>query len=232
MEFYIFDSYLRYQKENSPSFFKAIRKTPKHLWILLGLATICAILGIVFSFVDNLSWLFLLFAPAEIILTFVAFILQERWEIKHSDRELEEFKSSSVELYNWLSNLSITSQTEIELLLKRLNDYRAEQIEKREKQNDKIDKWMQTLIIPLILAIITAFISDQADIESVLMFIFFMLAIVAMIYGLIWLVRSIAGILQTQRRHKLDYFISDLQGVLDVVFIFNHLDNKKENIVE
>lgn len=209
-----------------------MKKTPKYLWVLLGLAVICAISGMIFSFIDNLWWLFLVFAPAEIVFTFMAFVLQERWEIKHSDRELEEFKISSVELYNWLSNLSITSQADIELLLERLNDYRDGQIEKREKQNNKIDKWMQTLIIPLILAIITALISNQADIESVLMFIFFMLAIVAMIYGLIWLVRSVVGILQTQRRNKLDYFISDLQGVLDVVFIFNHSDNEQEDIIE
>ena len=232
MEFYIFNSYLKYQKENSPSFFRTMKKTPKYLWILLGLAVICAISGMIFSFIENLSWLFLVFAPAEIVFTFMAFVLQERWEIKHSDREMEEFKTSSIELYNWLSNLSITSQEDIELLLERLNDYRDGQIEKREKQNNKIDKWMQTLIIPLILAIITALISNQADIESVLIFIFFMLAIVAMIYGLIWLVRSVVGILQTQRRNKLDYFITDLQGVLDVVFIFNHSNNAQEDIIE
>ena len=232
MEFYIFNSYLKYQKEHSPSFFRTMKKTPKYLWILLGLAGICAILGMIFSFVDNLSWLFLMFASAEIVFTFIAFVLQERWEIKHSDRELEEFITSSIELYGWLSKLSITSQGDIELLLERLSDYRDGQIEKREKQNNKIDKWMQTLIIPLILAIITALISNQADIESVLMFIFFMLAIVAMIYGLVWLVRSIVGILQTQRRNKMDYFIADLQGVLDVVFVFNHSDSKPRALVE
>ena len=185
MEFYIFNSYLKYQKENSPSIFNAMKRTPISLWIILGLAVICAILGTVFSFIDGLGWLFLFFSLVEIIFTFTVFVLQERWEIKHSDMELEEFKTSSIELYNWLSNLSIASQADIELLLERLNDYREGQIEKREKQNNKIDKWMQTLIIPLILAIITALISNQADIESVLMFIFFMLAIVAMIYGLI-----------------------------------------------
>ena len=232
MEFYIFNSYLKYQKENSPSIFKAMKRMPIALWIILGLAVICAILGTVFSFIDGLAWLFLVFSLAEIIFTFTAFVLQERWEIKHSDMEWEEFKTSSIELYNWLSNLSITSQADIELLLERLNDYRDGQIEKREKQNNKIDKWMQTLIIPLILAIITALISNQADIESVLMFIFFMLAIVAMIYGLIWLVRSVVGILQTQRRNKLDYFITDLQGVLDVEFIFNRSNNEQEDIVE
>lgn len=232
MEFYIFNSYLKYQKENSPSLFRKMKKTPKYLWILLGLAVICAISGMIFSFIENLSWLFLVFAPAEIVFTFMAFVLQERWEIKHSDREMEKFKTSSIEFYNWLSNLSIKSREDIELLLERLNDYRDGQIEKREKQNNKIDKWMQTLIIPLILAIITALISNQADIESVLTFIFFMLAIVAMIYGLIWLVRSVVGILQTQRRNQLDYFITDLQGVLDVVFIFNHSNDEQEDIVE
>ena len=232
MEFYIFNSYLKYKKENSPSIFKAMKRTPIFLWIILGLAVICSILGTVFSFIDGLAWLFFVFSLAEIIFTFTAFVLQERWEIKHSDMELEEFKTSSIELYNWLSNLSITSQADIELLLERLNDYRGGQIEKREKQNNKIDKWMQTLIIPLILAIITALISNQADIESVLIFIFFMLAIVAMIYGLIWLVRSVVGILQTQRRNKLDYFITDLQGVLDVVFIFNRSNNEQRDIVE
>ena len=231
MEFYIFNSYLKYQKENSPSLFKAMKRTPIYLWIILGLAVICAVLGTVFSFIDGLAWSFLVFSLAEIVFTFVAFVLQERWEIKHSDRELEEFKTSSIELYNWLSNLSITSRADIELLLERLSDYRDGQIERREKQNNKIDKWMQTLIIPLILAIITALISNQADVESVLMFIFFMLAIVAMTYGLIWLVRSIVGILQTQRRNKMDYFIADLQGVLDVVFIFNNSEIQPEALI-
>jgi uncharacterized membrane protein len=91
--------------------------------------------------------------------------------------------------------------------------------------------YMLIAFINSIVAIITALISNQADIESVLIFIFFMLAIVAMIYGLIWLVRSVVGILQTQRRNKLDYFITDLQGVLDVVFIFNRSNNEQGDIV-
>ena len=231
MEFYIFNMYLKYQKEKSPSFFKRIKKSPSYLIIALILAIIFAVVAIVCMFVSKLLWLQLISSFLYISIAFISFLLQDRWEIKHSEREMKEFEKSSLSLYKWLSQLSITSREDIDLLIDRLETYVDDQKANKKAQNEKIDKWMQTLIIPLILAIITALIANQTDIEAVFIYIFLMLAIVAIVYGLIWLFRSIVGILQSQKRNKIEYFIGDLQGVLDVVFIFNKLD-KQDNIIE
>jgi hypothetical protein len=96
----------------------------------------------------------------------------------------------------------------------------AKQDELKRQQNDKIDKWMQTLVIPLILAIITAFISDQTDIKNVIAYAFALLATLGLIYAFIWIARSVIGMLNYNKREDIQCCIDDLQSVLDVVFVF------------
>ena len=228
MELHILNSYLKYQKEHSQSFFKEIVKIPIYMLVIFALSIVLLILSVIFCFVDGLEWLFLPFSIIEFILAFIVYILQERWEINHSDRELTDYKTYCKELYRWLGDYSITSKADIELLLNRLTCKVKEHNKHKKQLGDKIDKWMQTLIIPLIIAVVTALISNKTNIEEVLAYIFYLLAVVAIIYGLIWIIRSIVGFLENQKRSKMEYFINDLRGVIDVIFLFNS-DGKSTN---
>lgn len=79
---------------------------------------------------------------------------------------------------------------------------------------------MQTFIIPLILAIITALITNQVEINRIISYAIYLLAITGMIYGFIWVVRSIINAIKCAKRSDLEDFIVRLQGVIDIMFIF------------
>lgn len=228
METYIFYCYLKYKKKNNPTFRTILKKIPTKITVMIITTFLCAVLGLISSFFVKWPWLFWVFAIAEGSLGFRAFILVEKWEVNISDKEFDNFKSSSRELYEWLSKMSISSKENIEILIDRLNNTVLEQKNQHRQQSDKIDKWMQTLIIPLIIAIITALIANQVEIDKIVTYTVYLLAIAGMIYGFIWLIRSIIAAIKNIRRGDMEDFIGDLQGVIDVMFVFK--DNS-ENII-
>ena len=229
MEYHILNNYLKYQKEHSPSLMKELKKVPLHMLIITGLAILCAIVGSIFAFTENLKHIFWLFVLLEVVFAYILFISLDKWTIKHSDIELLDFKTYHKELYEWLKSISISSKEHIEILINRFNDILDGQIKEKEKRSDKIDKWMQTMIIPVVLAIITGIISAQKDIEEILVYTFSLIALIIMIYGVIWIIRSIIGIFQKKGQNNIEYFLCDLEAILDVMFIFNNEDEESLN---
>ena len=82
------------------------------------------------------------------------------------------------------------------------------------KENN--DKWMQTLALPVVLAIITAFLSQQGDINERIAEIAAVLIVFAVLSfgfaGIIAILRSVRNWEIT----NLMWFREDLQGVLDL----------------
>ena len=226
METYIFYCYLKYKKKNNSTLRTMLKKVPTKIIVMIITTFLCAVLGLICSFFVRWPWLFWVFAIAECSLGFRAFILVEKWEVNISDKELDNFKSSSRELYEWLSKMSISSKENIEILINRFKNTVLEQKNQHRQQSDKIDKWMQTLIIPLIIAIITALIANQVEINKIVIYTVYLLAVAGMVYGLIWLIRSIIAAIKNIRRSDMENFIEDLQGVIDVMFVFK--DNSED----
>ena len=224
MEYHLLNNYIKYQKEHSVSLIKEIKSIPIYGLIFLSLAIIFGVIAAIFAFIDSTSLIFWISIILETITAFALFIYEERWNIKHSDKELYNFKNESKELYKWLCSLSISSRSHIETIVQRLIDDIDDDISRKEKANEKADRWMQTMIIPIALAIITSIIANRNDIDEILYYVVSIIAIVLMIYAFIWIVRSVKGMIQKQRRSKIEYFIEALKGVIDVIFIFNSED--------
>lgn len=220
MEYHLLNSYLKYQKEHSESFTKVIKKIPWYIIVLLIFAILCLAASIVSVFVVGMNEWFYAFTFAEAIIAFTLYWVQERWEIKYSREHYNDFRTSAQDLYNWLSEYSITTKEDIELIKVRLTNDLEKQDALKRQQSDKIDKWMQTLVIPLLLAIITTFISNQTDIESVVGYVFSLLAIAFLIYAIVWIIRSVYGLLNSRKRNNIELFLDDLQSVIDVIFVF------------
>lgn len=227
MEYHLLNSYLKYQKDHSVSFTKAIKKIPWYIIVLLIFAILCLAASIISVFVAGVNEWFYAFTFAEAIIAFTLYWVQERWEIKYSREHYNDFKTAAHDLYNWLSEYSITTKEDIELIKLRLTNDMEKQDALKRQQSDKIDKWMQTLVIPLILAIITTFISNQTDIESVVGYVFSLLAIAFLVYAIVWIIRSVYGLLNSRKRNNIELFVDDLQSVIDVMFVFAAKDNSK-----
>lgn len=131
METYIFHCYLKYRNKNAPTFRTLLKKIPMKIKVMFIVTLLCAVLGLIWSFFPKWPWLFWILAAVECFLGFRVFILVEKWEIHTSDKDLDNFKSSSRELYEWLSELSISSKENIEILINRLEDNVLEQNNQR-----------------------------------------------------------------------------------------------------
>ena len=221
MEYYLLDNYLKFQKDNSETFFKSLKRIPLKILILLVIALIFVIASIIVLIVFGMNIWFSIFTFIEMFVAIILYFVQERWEINHSRERYDDFIEASKDLYEWLSEYSINTKEEIELIKNRLQNDLKEQDKLKRQQKDKTDKWMQTLVIPLILAIITSMISNQTDIDSVITYTVTLLGILALVYAIIWIVRSVTGILNNRKRNNIKYFIDDLQGVIDEIFIFS-----------
>ena len=97
---------------------------------------------------------------------------------------------------------------------------------KTEEENSKArgDRWLQTLIIPAIIAIITAIITKQENIEEMIAYALAIVILFAVVYGIVAIIKTISFFPQKRRIEQMECFASDLQGVLD--FINSNTKNK------
>lgn len=89
---------------------------------------------------------------------------------------------------------------------------------KRKERRDRIDRWIQILIIPILLAIFSAVIKEQTDLSLLLVYAVTMIVAIAST-GLAFL--NIYNILDSFQKRKLEQiksFVEDLQGILDCQF--------------
>lgn len=220
MEYHLLNSYLKFQKDQRAPFQKKIKRIPIHIIALLIIAVVCVVASIVILFTMGVNLWFFICSTVEAVSAFILCFAQEHWEIKHSFEQYTDFRKSAEDLYNWLDQYNIRTKDEIEEIQSRLTSD-LEKNENNKKQNgEKADKWMQTLIIPVFLAIITSLISNQTDIQFVLTYALAILVGGGMIYGIVWIMRSVFGIFDSMRCSNIKLFIKDLQSVIDVKFVF------------
>ena len=220
MEYHLLNSYLKFQKDQRVAVHKIIKRIPIHFIALLIIAVACLVASIVILFTMGVNLWFFICSIVEAVSAFILCFVQEHWGIKHSFEQYKDFRKSAKDLYNWLDQYNIRNRDEIEeIRLRLISD--LEKNENNKKQNgEKADKWMQTLIIPVFLAIITSLISNQTDIQFVLTYALALLVGGGMIYGIVWIMRSVFGIFDSMRCSNIKLFIKDLQSVIDVKFVF------------
>ena len=164
-------------------------------------------------------------------MAFMLYYVQEKREIKYSRERYNDFLKTTYDLFAWLSTFDIKTKEDIELIKNRLIDDLNKRDELKRQRSEKIDKWMQTLIVPLILAIVTSFVSNKTDIEVLMGYVLAFLAFVGIVYAGVWVIRSVHGFWDNRKRDKIEYLIDDLQSIIDVVFIFQtsaSIDEDKE----
>lgn len=220
MEYHLLNSYLKFQKDQRAPIHKIIKRIPIHIVALLIIAVACLVASIVILFTMGVNLWFYICSIAEAASAFILCFVQEHWEIKHSFERYTDFRKSAEDLYNWLDQYNIRNRDEIDEIRSRLTSDLEKNEKSKKQKGEKADKWMQTLIIPIFLAIITSLISNQTDIQIVLAYALTLLVGVGMIYGIIWIMRSIFGIFDDMRYANIKLFIKDLQSVIDVKFVF------------
>lgn len=236
MEKHLFNLYLKHIKDTYGST-KKITKLPKKLIVLL-FAIMCTFvaaivcLAIMKGQAGNLLTIFaiasVLLIVISLVLCFVLFSATEKHEIQTSAQTMKEYWEYCYSIRDWFEKTFVVEKASkenidenIQEVKARLDSYLDTQLESANKRNDRIDKWIQALAIPFVLALITGVLEYNSDMIEAVSTIFSIVVIFAYIIGGIWIVWNIKKLFNKHKIEQLKYFSEDLQGALDSVKYYN-----------
>lgn len=213
MESILFDGYRKYQKEQKDNFIKAIFKLPVWVQIFLAMIVLCLVYSVLVLFVPCLRVVYGYCLAVEVLTCVVLYFYTENFQIKTSDSRLFVYQEYCEKIKHWLDSVGVNVTPEnITEIMTRTNK-RIDMLEKKRKERrDRIDRWIQILIIPILLAIFSAIIKEQTDLSLLLVYAVTMIVAIASM-GLAFL--NIYNILDFFQKRKLEQKFVDINNYLD-----------------
>ena len=232
MELLLYRSYLKYLKDNRIPVSKALKRIPKLMIVLLVALILSAISAVVFLYIEQIRQYFFVPLGVEAIVSLIVFSYAQHYEIKNSDKDIKEHKKYCEALYIWLKKSLISVEPKDIVELKSRMDSRLEKYaETQQRTTDIIMRFIQTLIIPVILTVLTVILNNQIDIGVILAYgivaIMLLCFFIVTIFGFV----SFINLIRKNEYEKMNSFSKDLQSILDTQFedgIFAKIDVKEQ----
>lgn len=216
METFIFYNYLKWKKDTKNDTINKIIKMPTIPKLLIILLISSGILSIVTLFVSQkLSSIFIII---EVLSGIISFINSEKMFIDNSPQKYQDFKEYCKNLRNWLKSFDIKSEEQISTLKNRINHTVIEAKEKSKIKKENAEKWLQVLLIPIILAVANNIINTQTEMNKVIAYIFSIMIVFLSIYTTTIALVSATSIFDNWQISKYERFYNELQSVLDIEF--------------
>lgn len=249
MEKRLLNLYLKHIKDTDKKVFKKITSLPVRIKIqlvailfFLTLTVVSVILSqsVFKCIVDMDLWktvwtlIYLGSVVLSVVMCAISNVSVNKYEIDISDGSMKEYWDFCTSTKEWMINELIPEcddeeaiLSEIKQLKERIDNYRNEMIAMTEKREERIDKWIQALAVPFVLAIITAVIDKNDNLGTAISIVFSIALIGAMIFSVVWLSNNFRGLLRKQKTEQLKFFSDDLQGILDCHRYSKYMKNKK-----
>ena len=215
----MYKNYLKYLKENKTPLYKALLSIPKCAAGILVALVLSGVVTFVFMCAEKLRQYIIIPLAFEVVFSIVAYFYSEHYEINNSEKYLENYKEYCGDIYNWLKNTSISVEKTSIIEIKRRIDDKLEKMEKSKENNrNTIERIVQVIIIPFVLAMFAALIKNESDANVIVAygvyFIFFPIALLVMMFGLF----EVFSMINKNEFNKLKKFSDDLQGILDTQY--------------
>lgn len=220
MEQILYKNYLKYLKDNKTPLYKALLSIPKCAAVLLvALVLLCAT-SLMFLCVEKLRQYFIIPLAIEIVFSIVSYFYSEHYEINNSEIYMNNYKEHCSDIYAWLQDISISVTKDSIIEIKRRIDVKLEKMEKtKEKNRNTIERIIQVIIIPFVLAMFAALIKNESDANVIVAygvyFIFFPIALLITLFGLF----EVFNMVNKNEFNRLKNFSDDLQGILDTQYV-------------
>lgn len=219
MELLLYRNYLKYLKDNRLPMSKAFKKLPKTMLVLLIILSIAAIGVIVILCIEKFRAYFYMALVIEAAVAFAVFSYGQHYEIENSSQDIKEYKNYCSDLFVWLENTSVSIDREDIIKLRNRIDNRLEKYEqKQQKTYDIIIRFVQTLIIPIILSVLSVVLNKQFDISMILTYSFIAIMVPSFFAVTLFGFISFANLIRKNEFEKMKSFSNDLQGILDTQF--------------
>lgn len=218
MEWILYYSYLKFRKDNMESIPRRLARLPALVIVLFCLLCISMIAGLIVSLIATNKIFAWIPIGIEFLCCIIIYFYTENYQMRMSDVKLGDYQVYCGEVYKWLESCSFSSKEEIQEIRNRLQSYIVKTEADRKYKKESVDKWLQVLVIPVILAVLSVLINQQAGFEYALSYAFSIIFVFLLIYGAIWGVRRVKYFFSERKLDQIQYFADDLQGVLDTQF--------------
>lgn len=212
METYLFYAYLKYAKKNELTFLPKLFSLPRWAIVFFVLTIIACLGGAIFTLIGSYI-LSLLSLALEIIFGAIFYYLYEKYQVNYSDYEYENYKEHCLTLMNWLKEFEVEID-DIRDIYDSIGN-KIEQLKAEEdKANSSVERWLNALIIPTIIAIIAGVIDKQDDIANMITYPITIVILFAVAYGLISVVRKMIHFPEKRKIEQMECFSNDLRGIM------------------
>lgn len=217
--------YMNYKKENFKKVWKRIRQLPIHIIALFIVILISAVLSFVAQAISANSILCWILMAVELGSTIVLGFYSEKRSVDNSTENMNEYINECQILYKEVFQNYFKSKEKLNILLDRANDEIAKLQIKIDKKYDDLKKLNQILIIPIILAIIKALWDSTSNISVLMETSLIAIMIYLTIYAVTIAAIALINYDIVRQKDKLQSFVDDLQGIIDVMDTFALSDN-------
>ena len=229
--------YIKHMEEMDKKLWKRITSLPRKIIVQMLIALSCITLTILSSALTNVDvkisndpelWsiictiVYVLSAIIAVLFCAISQISIGKYEIEISTKTIDEYWTYCYTTKNWIVDLLGLKDTsemsvvkEIGAIKDRVDAYRKELIDDAEKRANRMDKWVQALAVPFVLAIITAVIDKNDDIGKAVAVILAIVIIGIVLFGIVWLSNNFKSLLRKQKDEQLKLLSEDLQGIID-----------------
>ncbi len=218
MDILIFNNYLKFQKEISEGIFLKILRLPIKAIALFILQITTSFGTLVFCAIPKLNkyvWYPLLL---QCFICILLFNYSEKYSINSSCEKMNKYKDYCYKVFTWLKTIDIYNETEIINLRNRINS----RVEDKQKCyiaiKEKREKWMQILIIPIILAIFSYIMKKETDIVMVISYSILIIIVFIIIFCIFCAFSNLYNLIEKRKIKQMQCFVEDLQGVLDTQY--------------
>lgn len=119
----------------------------------------------------------------------------------------------------WLKNTSVSvARKDIIELKSRLVNRLEKYEQKQQKTYDVAIRFIQVLIIPIVLTILTVVLNKQIDISMIFAYGFIAIMILSFLAVTLFGFISFVNLIRKNEFEKMKSFVNDLQGILDTQF--------------
>ena len=218
MEDKLFYAYLKYQKDSLRNTWSNLLKLPWGILLPFAASVVFTVVTLVLTLISPLcgwNWI----SVAVMALSYIVLAhTTEDFQINRSQEKFEEYCEYCAEMKNWLAGFSIDSKEKITSIKDRISEKISTIRGADERSVAGMDKWLEGLAIPIVLAVVTTIIAgENATQDKVTLTI-----IIVLVFALVWFLSGVfLKMLNFNRKRKveqLECFASDLQGILDTQF--------------
>ena len=212
----LYKSYLKYLKDSELPITEALKKMPVPIivmLIVLSLATIGTIVTICIEEIRNYIFIALII---ETVVACIVFLYGQHYEIENSNQDIEKHKKYCFKLFMWLKSTNVSVDRKSIIDIKNRIDNRILECEQRQQKTfDIIIRFVQTLIIPIVLAVFTVVLNKQLDINIIFTYGFIAIIIPPFVAITSFGVVSFVNLFRKNEIEKMKNFSRDLQGIID-----------------